>query len=294
MKNKIKENGVENTLDNSEELIARFISLNADMRLSHLLKTAKAIEFSWGDSTLRKQQLEIFQLMLKSLDTVKSNEQQKLSVLSNQITQGISYKHFLGILLPIERQFGRSAVDHEFIITKKDSSANAPIGPKIPIVCVLDNLRSSFNVGSIFRTAECFSFEKLFLCGYTATPDDKKTKKTTMQTEQNIEWAWHSSTSQIIEDLKKQNFFILGLETTTFGREIDSFSLPESHNKLALVLGNEKFGLEESTLKLCHDVRQIKLFGHKNSLNVGVAFGIAAHTFSSKMRLNATQLDHNS
>jgi tRNA(Leu) C34 or U34 (ribose-2'-O)-methylase TrmL len=207
----------------------------------------------------------------------ESLELQKLAEIAKHLQAGLSAKQFSTWIVPVERTLGRELRDDQFLIFTED----APQGlvEKIPLVLVLDNLRSAFNVGSIFRTAECFGVKKIYLAGYTPLPEQEKLAKTAMGTEVLVPWESAGKSADILAALRGDGYRILGFETTSHAIEVQH---PFSEKPTAFVFGNERFGLEAELLQHCHEVRKIPLRGQKNSLNVGVAAAIATYEFSKQ------------
>lgn len=245
------------------------------MLVSYLLQTCKDVEKFWKDDKIRKALMLQLQAYLNVLQDHPKKELTVLSRLADKITPDLSYKQFLSIVVPIERQYRRGVVDSDIIITTQDQLE----GPRntVEAYFILDNIRSAFNVGSIFRSAECFGIKKIFLCGYTSTPNDAKTLKSTMGTESFIEWEWIDHVEDLIEDLQIKNINIYALETSPHAITLSDFT-PKF--PCAFILGNEKFGLDENLLSKAKNVICIPLQGRKNSLNVGVTAGIVAHHIS--------------
>ena len=150
---------------------------------------------------------------------------------------------------------------------------------------ILEDIRSLHNVGSIFRTSDAFGFGHLHLCGITGTPDRKDVKKTSLSAEGHLEWQYHISGMQAVTALREVDATIISLERCDGSVDISELSLERFSTKpLCLVLGNEVSGVSEeirhaSTL-ICH----IPMRGMKESLNVSVAFGVAAYTISNLMQ----------
>jgi tRNA G18 (ribose-2'-O)-methylase SpoU len=143
----------------------------------------------------------------------------------------------------------------------------------------LDNLRSAFNVGSIFRTAECFGISKIYLCGYTPNPTNQKVTKTAMGTENFVDWEKCDSTDKLIRQLKNENVQIYALETVESAKLISEADIREP---AAIVIGNEALGISSKILQLADEIIQIPIFGWKNSLNVGVATAICCYEIRRK------------
>ena len=148
---------------------------------------------------------------------------------------------------------------------------------KFVVVC--DNLRSCYNVGSIFRTADALKIDFLYLCGITPDPKNnfERIQKTALGAIENVKWEKVKNTWRILEKLKKENFFIIGLERTKNSIPFYKFkfqNFKKSKIQVALVLGNEVKGLSKKILKRCDFILEIPMEGIKESLNVSVAFGI--------------------
>lgn len=150
------------------------------------------------------------------------------------------------------------------------------------LVAVLDNVRSLHNVGSIFRTADGAGFEKLYLCGVTPSPLDRfgrpdpRLAKVALGAELTVGWESLSSTARTINKLKKAGFHIYAIEQSEHSKSLFGAKVPKN-TKIALVMGEETKGLPPRLLALCDAVLEIPMHGAKESLNVSVAFGIAAY-----------------
>lgn len=146
--------------------------------------------------------------------------------------------------------------------------------PRMPVHIILDNLRSAFNVGSIIRTADCVLAEKIYFCGYTAHPPNKKLEKTSLGALPFVPWEHRESAVETVHALKNQNIPVIALETTNLSQSIWEFEFPLP---VALVMGNEALGVSRSVLKLADAVVEIPMLGYKNSINVAAASGIASY-----------------
>lgn len=152
---------------------------------------------------------------------------------------------------------------------------------RFPIVGVLDNIRSAYNVGSIFRTAECAYISKLILCGITPYPPHHKVEKTALGTTKLVPWDYFESTAEAIKILKNKGFKIGILEITEISVPIQKVSTNDF--PLALVIGNEVTGVDEKIFSYADFVLEIPLYGEKESLNTAVAFGIAVFLLIEKL-----------
>ena len=141
------------------------------------------------------------------------------------------------------------------------------------VIC--QNIRSLFNVGSIFRTADAFGADRIYLTGITGRPPRKEISKVALGAEGYIHWEYHRQPARLIKALKKNGVRIVALEQVK-NKSIDMRKWKPKF-PMALILGYEPKGLPKSLIKLCDDVVEISMFGEKESLNVGVAFGVAAN-----------------
>jgi 23S rRNA (guanosine2251-2'-O)-methyltransferase len=143
-----------------------------------------------------------------------------------------------------------------------------------PVSLLLYNIRSLYNVGSIFRTSDSALLRELVLCGYTPHPPRKEIEKTALGAVDTVPWRYYKETTEAIADLRAEGYRILALELTDICRNYDELVLDDY--PVCLVLGNEITGVDDDILELCDGAIQIPMYGVKHSLNVGVAAGIAA------------------
>jgi len=149
---------------------------------------------------------------------------------------------------------------------------------KFNLAVVLDNIRSTYNVGAIFRTADASGVSKIYLCGITPTPSKNiKIKKVALGAEDYVSWEKVSQTWRLLNRLKKEGYFLIALEQNKKAKNI--FKTKKiNKQKLALILGAEVKGLSSKILKYIDLILEIPMYGQKESLNVSVAFGIAVYT----------------
>lgn len=154
--------------------------------------------------------------------------------------------------------------------------------PKRALVVMLDNIRSAYNVGSIFRTSDGIGVQKLYLCGITPTPDDTlAVVKTSLGAEQHIPWEYHPNALTKAQQLQQDGGQLIALERTTEAVSLMAFQPnPSDERPLVLILGNEQAGVDPDILQRCDVVLSIPMSGKKASLNVSVAFGVAAYWLS--------------
>ncbi len=151
---------------------------------------------------------------------------------------------------------------------------------KFPLYVVLDNIRSMYNVGSIFRTSDSIMIQKLYLTGYTPTPEKKEVSKTALGATESVDWEYHSNPIELIKKLKSEGIKIVALEITDESipyTEYDGKNFPA-----CLIVGNEITGIQSSILDICDIAIELPMYGIKHSLNVAVAYGIAVYELRKK------------
>ena len=144
---------------------------------------------------------------------------------------------------------------------------------KLPLVVVLDNVRSLHNIGSVFRTCDAFLIEAIYLCGISATPPHKEIHKTALGAEESVEWKYFETTMQAVEYLQSNQYSLWGVEQTENSVSLESFVMKHG-KRYALVFGNEVRGIEQEALNCCEGCIEIPQFGTKHSFNISVSVGI--------------------
>ncbi len=143
---------------------------------------------------------------------------------------------------------------------------------KLPVVVILENIRSAYNVGSVFRTADAFLLDRIYICGYTAHPPHKEIKKTALGADGLVNWKYFKTTGEAIEGLRNEGFKIFSVEQAEASITLNKVSL--NGDKLAIIFGNEVTGVDQATIQLSDGCIEIPQLGMKHSLNVSVAAGI--------------------
>lgn len=143
--------------------------------------------------------------------------------------------------------------------------------PKTPVIVVLENVRSAYNVGSVFRTADAFLIEAIYLAGYTAKPPHKEIKKTALGADETVDWKHFTTTAQAIHELKEEGFKVFAVEQVENSISLEKTNIP---GKIAVIFGNEVSGIEQSTISLCDGCIEIPQLGMKHSLNIATAVGV--------------------
>ena len=153
---------------------------------------------------------------------------------------------------------------------------------KIPLVVVLDHVRSMNNIGSIFRTADAFRLEAVYLCGITATPPHPEIHKTAIGAEETVKWHYYKDTLEAIRQLKQAGYILYAIEQTEGSVPLDKVSV-DIAEKHALILGHEVKGIQQTVVNECDYNVEIPQFGTKHSLNVAVAGGIVMWDFFKQL-----------
>ncbi|PLW94633.1 MAG: RNA methyltransferase [Marinilabiliales bacterium] len=145
---------------------------------------------------------------------------------------------------------------------------------KLPLVVVLDNIRSRHNTGSVFRTCDAFRISAVYLCGITDCPPNKEIEKTALGATDSVEWKYYENTVNAIKELKNKNYLIAGIEQSHNSIDISDFDIENLAQPVAIILGNEVFGMSDEVLPLCDFMIELPQHGTKHSLNVSVCAGI--------------------
>ena len=156
---------------------------------------------------------------------------------------------------------------------------------KTPLVVVLDNVRSLHNVGSVFRTADAFLVEAVYLCGITSTPPHAEIHKTALGAENTVEWKHYEDTLVVVDELKSQGYTVFAIEQAEGSTKLPDLKL-DRDEKYAVILGNEVKGVQQTVVDSCDGCIEIPQFGTKHSLNVSVTSGIIIWEFFKKMTPN--------
>lgn len=155
---------------------------------------------------------------------------------------------------------------------------------KIPLVVVLDNVRSMHNVGAVFRTADAFIVNKIVLCGITPQPPHREIHKAALGATESVDWIYEKNISDALQNLKNENYKIIGIEQTSTSEIMTDYTI-NKEEKYALVLGNEVDGLSDEALPIYDTFLEIPQLGTKHSLNVSVCGGIVMWEFFKNLKM---------
>lgn len=181
-------------------------------------------------------------------------------------------------LMNLERFLGQSKKEYDFLVRTKDQDKKSSRKANIPIVCILDSIRSAHNVGAMFRNAECFGVEKIYLTGLSPTPENSHVKKTAMGADEYQPWEYVQSAQELVRELRQNGYEIWSIETGSMAIDLNKIS--KRPKKAALIFGHELHGVSLELLEFSSKIIEIPLFGHKNSLNVSVSQGIVLQSIA--------------
>lgn len=155
---------------------------------------------------------------------------------------------------------------------------------KLPVIVVLDNVRSMHNIGSVFRTADGFAIEQLYLCGISAQPPHREIEKTALGATQSVAWTHFETTLDAVASLRKDGYKIIAIEQAAGSTMLNTYR-PESTEKYALIFGNEVNGVSDEVMAQIDECIEIPQFGTKHSFNIVISAGIVLWDFFAKLRL---------
>ena len=153
---------------------------------------------------------------------------------------------------------------------------------KIPLIVVLDEVRSLYNVGSVFRSSDAFRVESIYLCGITATPPNVEIHKTALGAEDTVNWKYFKETQQAVDELKQKEYVLFSIEQVEKSTKLQNMEL-DNNKKYAVIFGNEVKGVQQSVVDQSDGCIEIPQFGTKHSLNVSVTAGIVIWEFARRL-----------
>ena len=157
---------------------------------------------------------------------------------------------------------------------------------KMPVVVVLDNIRSLQNVGSFFRTSDAFAVESIALCGITATPPNRDIHKTALGAELTVDWSYYKTTKECATELIERGYKLLSIEQVEDSVMLNDFKVAHDE-RYALIFGNEVMGVDQEVVDMCHGAIEIPQVGTKHSVNVSVAAGVVLWDFFCQFKTKA-------
>jgi 23S rRNA (guanosine2251-2'-O)-methyltransferase len=177
----------------------------------------------------------------------------------------------------------QSGIETNFQVRSLDATISPEEYSRLPknhLYIILDNLRSAFNVGAIFRLCDVMRVAGLFLCGYTASPPHKKLEKTSLGTIAYVPWKKFDSTRDAVLFLKERSIPVWAAETASLSKRYDTMAVPDT---VGVVFGNEALGVSSDVIALCDDIVEIPVYGFKNSLNVATSCAVIGYRIIGAM-----------
>ncbi len=231
------------------------------------LERLRVLERAWQDEAERERERETCRLWLAEQRALP-----RLAGLARLLTPGLTPRQLDCARVPVERAVARLRITDVEILDADLPPGEEPSSPPLPLTVVADSIRSAFNVGGLFRTAECFGVRELLLCGYTPPPDQPQTARAALGTERLVAWRHAGEIREAIAELRAAGVPCVALETVSGAPSVGAFEWPLP---CALVVGNERFGLDPDVVQACDAAVRIPLAGRKNSLNVVSALAVA-------------------
>ena len=175
------------------------------------------------------------------------------------------------------RKLKNSELDRKTVVEFKDAK-------KTPLIIILDNIRSLNNIGSVFRTADAFLIEKIYLCGITATPPHKDIQKTALGATDTVDWEYKEDTQTLLSELQSKDVRIIAIEQAENATMLQNFK-PEVNQIHAIVFGNEVKGVQQEVVSASNQVIEIPQYGSKHSLNISVSAGVVIWDLFCKLNI---------
>lgn len=253
--------------------------MNSEQKIwQEALDRLRGLDAVWADANERLRTLAACREWIAAQTALPH-----LAKLARLLEPALTRRQFWSVLVPVEREVARIKVT-DVDILDADLADDAPVARPMPLTVVVDSIRSAFNVGGIFRTAECFGVSGLVLCGYTPLPEQPQVAKAALGSERLVAWRYAEDVRAALRELRAAGTPCFALETVAGAPDPASFVWPFP---CALVLGNERFGLDPDVVAACDGAVRIPLFGRKNSLNVVTAFAVAAHEVRKRFEARA-------
>lgn len=232
-------------------------------------KRCIALDAQWEKPRFRAAAIKELQQFM----TTRCAHVPHLGPLVRLVRPEMTRQDLFALIVPCERELKRIKVTDVDILSK-DTPVTLDVAPKMPLTVVADNFRSAINVGTLFRVSDCFGIENAILCGYTPSPQDHRAKQAALGAEDWVPWQHVSRTLEAVHTLQAQGKQVIALETVEGAPTLEQW---QWQFPCAIVLGSERFGLDPDVIKACNACMRIPMYGHKNSLNVVMAFTLVAH-----------------
>lgn len=228
----------------------------------------RRIDAAWSDGVAREREV----LACRHWMEAQAHEPH-LAALARLLVPGMSRRQFLAVRVPVERAAGQRVTDVTILADDRVPDAGEP-ADRMALTLVAESIRSAFNLGGLFRTAECFGAAALWTSGYTALPDHPHAAEAALGTVALVPWRSFENVAEALAELRGSGVTVYALETVPTAVPVAEVAW---RFPAALIVGNERFGLDSATVAAADAVIRIPMHGRKNSLNVVTAAGIALH-----------------
>ena len=232
-------------------------------------KRLQALDRDWEKPRFRQAAIK----ELKHFMETRCAQVPHLGPLVRLVRQEMTRQDLFALIVPCERELKRVKVTDVDILSH-DLIQPAEAQPRMPLRVIADNFRSAINVGTLFRVSDCFGIEEAILCGYTPPPDDGRAKQAALGAEAWVPWSHCDRTRDAVLAQKAAGYRTIALETVDGAPALEDWAWDFP---CTVVLGSERFGLDADVVQACDACIRIPMYGRKNSLNVVMAFTLAAH-----------------
>lgn len=232
-------------------------------------KRALGLEQAWEKPRQRAAEIKALRRFLEE----RCDNIPHLAPLARLLRPEMTPQDLYALIVPCERELKRVKVT-DIEILSADRTAPLPAAEKMPLTVIADHFRSAINVGTLFRVCDCFGVQDAVLCGYTPSPDDGRAKQAALGAEAWVSWSRAEKTLEAVRAQQAKGVEVIALETVPSAEPLETWSW---RFPCAIALGSERFGLDPDVVQACDRVMRIPMYGHKNSLNVIMAFTLVAH-----------------
>lgn len=232
-------------------------------------KRLVALDQQWEKERFRKAAIADLHRFL----TERCQHVPHLGDLVRLVRETMTRQDLFALMAPCERELKRVKITDVEILTQ-DRDVVPETHPTLPLTVIADQFRSAINVGTLFRVSDCFGIEEAILCGYTPDPSDGRAKAAALGAENWVKWSRFPRTLDAVRAVQARGIPVIALETVEGATTLEDW---QWQFPCAIVLGSERFGLDADVVQACDGVMRIPMYGHKNSLNVVMAFTLVAH-----------------
>ncbi len=261
----------------------QFVALPTHRQVDLALKLAQHCDVIWEREDERVALLDHLKQIIEA-QIAGSRDQKVFHRIRHLLVPwpNCSRRQLVDLMVPLERYRQHNTTDADILKVRNQDLTAAPTSARMPLTLILDHVRSAFNVGAIFRSAECLGVELIYLCGYSPNPDDPKVGRAALGSEENVPWTCRATTEDALREIRKKGVAIFALETCDRAANLFSYAVPKP---AAIIIGNERFGISPQILRQADEILQIPTFGQKNSLNIAACFTTVGYELRKQWNL---------